>query len=197
MMDPKNQTIWNSLGLLETNGTVILSMDMFERVLDLARLQSEDGEALAVWYGEMPESNGRSNWTASLHRKGGSIHGQGFCFARSEYPDRVRYEADRMRWIIGELPTKPDILAYDETKHSGYVEPTAAFEHAGPMNRIRVELETISGCAAAVEQDFDALEAAWPQSKRGSRAQKAYDQIKQRWEGVRACVRDALKEVHG
>jgi hypothetical protein len=79
---------------------------------------------LTVWYGKMPESNGRENWTASLHRKGGSIHLDGFCFARSEYADRVRYEADRMRWIIGELAEKPDILAYDADMHSGYVEPT-------------------------------------------------------------------------
>ena len=54
---------------------------------------------LAVWYGSMPESNGRKNWTASLHRKGGDAHLDGFCFARSEYPERVRYEADRVRWI--------------------------------------------------------------------------------------------------
>lgn len=78
---------------------------------------------LTVWYGEMPESNGRRNYTASLHRKGGSIHTEGLCFARSEYPDRVRYEADRMRWIIGELADKPDILAYDPDLHSGYVDP--------------------------------------------------------------------------
>lgn len=78
--------------------------------------------ALSVWYGEMPESNGRRNWTASLHRKGGEKHLDAFCFARSEYPDRVRYEADRMRWIIGELAERPDILAYDADLHSGYQE---------------------------------------------------------------------------
>lgn len=54
------------------------------------------------------------------------------------------------------------------------------------------EVRLIESISRAVEQDFDALEAAWPQSKRGSRAQKAYDQIKGRWEGVRACARDAL-----
>jgi hypothetical protein len=80
---------------------------------------------LAVWYGSMPESNGRKNWTASLHRKDGNVHMDGFCFARSEYPDRVRYEADRMRWIIGEITEKPDILAYDADLHSGYVAPAA------------------------------------------------------------------------
>jgi len=54
------------------------------------------------------------------------------------------------------------------------------------------EVELIESITRAVEQDFVALEAAWPQSKRGSRAQKAYDKIKGRWEGVRDCARDAL-----
>jgi hypothetical protein len=45
-----------------------------------------------------------------------------FAFARSEYPDRVRYDADRMRYLIGELTERPDLLAYDSDKHSGYVE---------------------------------------------------------------------------
>lgn len=84
---------------------------------------------LTVWYGKMPESNGRENWTATLRPKyavtGVDLNGlmDGFCFARSEFPDRVRYEADRMRWIIGELTEKPHILAYDADLHSGYVPP--------------------------------------------------------------------------
>lgn len=80
---------------------------------------------LAVWYGSMPESNGKSNWTAILYRKGGegTLMGhlsEGITIDRSEYPDRVRYEADRMRYLIGELTEEPDILKYDETLHSGY-----------------------------------------------------------------------------
>jgi hypothetical protein len=88
----------------------------------------EDAQpALTVWYGSMPESNGRQNWTAILRRVTPTGKwDQGFCFARSEYPERVRYEADRMRWIIGELAERPDILAYDEKKHSGYVAPSPA-----------------------------------------------------------------------
>lgn len=87
----------------------------------------EPSTELTVWYGSMPESNGRENWTAIIRRVNPvDKWDQGFCFARSEYPDRVRYEADRMRWIIGELADKPDILAYDDTLHSGYVEPSRA-----------------------------------------------------------------------
>jgi len=77
---------------------------------------------LAVWYGSMPESNGKTNWTAILHA--GEIW-KGITIDRSEYPDRVRYEADRMRWMIGELEQQPSILDYDADKHSGYVSPVS------------------------------------------------------------------------
>lgn len=81
---------------------------------------------LTVWEGAMPESNGKSNFTATLTRKdlsGIASVSAGFTFARSEYPDRVRYEADRMRYLIGEIDQKPFILDYDADKHSGYVYP--------------------------------------------------------------------------
>lgn len=73
--------------------------------------------ALEVWFGSMPESNGKTNWTAILHR--GDIT-QGITIGRSEYKDRVRYEADKMRWMIGELEEKPRFLDYDADLHSGY-----------------------------------------------------------------------------
>jgi len=104
-------------------------MARYARILAAIEPQPAPRE-LTVWYGKMPESNGRENWTAILRPKAGDhmddpILMNGFCFARSEYPDRVRYEADRMRWIIGELTEKPHILAYDADLHSGYVEQPA------------------------------------------------------------------------
>lgn len=88
-----------------------------------AMLQGVDGKPeLTVWYGAMPESNGKTNWTAILHRKGQKPW-EGITIDRSEYPDRVRYEADRVRHLIGELADEPDILAYDANAHSGYVKP--------------------------------------------------------------------------
>ena len=51
-----------------------------------------DAKNLTVWYGPMPESNGRTNWTAILH-KGDMV--EGFTLARSEYPERVRYDPRR------------------------------------------------------------------------------------------------------
>jgi hypothetical protein len=70
----------------------------------------------------MPESNGKTNWTAILHRK--DMHFSdciSITVARSEYPGRVRYEADCFLHLIGELKDEPDILSYDTDKHSGYV----------------------------------------------------------------------------
>jgi len=97
----------------------------------IAQPSTTEPVALAVWYGAMPESNGRTNWTAILHRKNEPL-GDGACItiARSEYPDRVRYEADKVRYIIGELPEEPFVLDYDGDIHSGYKpQPTAA--HGG------------------------------------------------------------------
>ena len=95
---------------------------------EIERLKAGQGEpvALAVWYGAMPESNGKTNWTAILHRKGDPIY-EGCCITldRSEYPDRVRYEADRVRYLIGDLEQEPFILDYDANKHSGYTSQPA------------------------------------------------------------------------
>lgn len=85
---------------------------------------------LSVWEGAMPESNGKSNFTAVLHRKdaeGFDIFTDGFTISRSEYPDRVRYEADKVRWIIGQRENRPELWdeGYDFDEHSGYVKPDA------------------------------------------------------------------------
>lgn len=77
---------------------------------------------LTVWYGSMPESNGKTNWTAILHRKGEGIQ-DGMTIDRSEYPGRVLYAADRVRYLIGEKADRPCILDYDADAHSGYVKP--------------------------------------------------------------------------
>ena len=94
----------------------------------LAGLDSEpvaQQPELAVWYGSMPESNGKTNWTAILHRKGEGKCFDGFTIDRSEYPGRVRYAADRVRYLIGELPERPHLLDYDGDEHSGYTAPPA------------------------------------------------------------------------
>lgn len=72
---------------------------------------------LKVRFQAMPESNGRRNWTVLLAREDGSgLRGDlayGFQISRSEYHDRERYWADRLRYLIGESTIEPDILNYD------------------------------------------------------------------------------------
>uniref|UniRef100_A0AAU6W3U7 Uncharacterized protein n=1 Tax=Pseudomonas phage Cygsa01 TaxID=3138529 RepID=A0AAU6W3U7_9VIRU len=86
-----------------------------------------DNPELTVWEGAMPESNGKSNFTAILMRKGSKLWDEDVAITidRSEYPDRVRYEADRMRYLIGEIDKEPCIIDYDSELHSGYVKPPA------------------------------------------------------------------------
>jgi hypothetical protein len=95
---------------------------------DILSATPADHSRLQVWNGPMPESNGKTNFTAILHR--GDIS-KGFTIDRSEYPDRVRYEADRVRWLIGEIDKEPYILDYDANRHSGYVAPA---EHGDPVS---------------------------------------------------------------
>lgn len=103
---------------------------------DKSAVREKEGQPeLTVWYGAMPESNGKSNFTAILKRKGaGPFDTCHITIDRSEYPDRVRYEADRVRWIIGELKEEPCITDYDANKHSGYV-------RRQPVNSVADNLE--------------------------------------------------------
>lgn len=88
----------------------------------LADVPAAPAPKLTVWFGPMPESSGKTNWTAILHR-GDMV--EGFTIGRSEHHDRVRYDADKVRWLIGETGFEPDILMYDGDMLSppGYVHP--------------------------------------------------------------------------
>lgn len=65
-----------------------------------------------------PESNGKRNWTALLVRKEkwdglvGTYGGIGLL--RSEYWNRVAYEAERAKFLIGLRDTEPHILDYGD-----------------------------------------------------------------------------------
>ncbi|HAZ4812390.1 TPA: hypothetical protein J5T73_000557 [Enterobacter cloacae] len=91
--------------------------------LELNKKLADGKPELTVWYGSMPESNGKANWTAILHRKGEGRCMDGFTIDRSEYPGRVLYAADRVRYLIGEKSERPSVLDYDADAHSGYVKP--------------------------------------------------------------------------
>src|SRR6188508_2778256 len=86
-------TSHNTCEILEVVNGLLICQSQIEQL----KAQSK----LSVWYGSMPESNGKSNWTAILYRKSEEWLGglaEGITIDRSEYPDRVRYEADRMRY---------------------------------------------------------------------------------------------------
>jgi hypothetical protein len=79
---------------------------------DCRAVQAQDAapvgqKPLTVVYRKMPESCGRNNWVALLRG-----------IDRSEYPYRVRYAADCVRHIIGELAEKPFILDYDSDERT-------------------------------------------------------------------------------
>lgn len=62
----------------------------------------------------MPESNGKRNWTVMLCRADSTLFDDSaVTFERTEYYDRARYEADRLRYLIGETDKQPDLWDYD------------------------------------------------------------------------------------
>lgn len=93
------------MGIPETSGESDKDVKSATRV----KRERKRGK-LTVAYTAMRESNGRHNWTAILHAGDAS---EGITIARSEYPERVRYDADRMRYLIGELDEPPEILDYN------------------------------------------------------------------------------------
>ncbi len=75
---------------------------------------------LTVVLFKMPESNGKQNWQAYFRRKDdptfkglvGSMGG--ICIHWCEYWNRVAYEAERARFLLGERTTEPCISDYSE-----------------------------------------------------------------------------------
>ena len=73
---------------------------------------------LTVRLQSFPESNGKRNWTALLVRVD-AWHGLvgncgGITIDRGEYWNRVAYEAERAKLLIGERDTEPDIMDYGD-----------------------------------------------------------------------------------
>ena len=73
---------------------------------------------LTVRVQSFPESNGKRNWTALLVRVDawGGLVGNcgGITIDRGECWNRVAYEAERARLLIGERDTEPDIMDYGD-----------------------------------------------------------------------------------
>lgn len=67
---------------------------------------------------KMPQSNNKLNWQAYFKRKNDPTFkgligsGGGICIAWGEEWNRVAYEAERARYLLGERTTEPPILEY-------------------------------------------------------------------------------------
>jgi hypothetical protein len=134
-----------------------------ERDALLAAAGKEAVTKLQVMYGPMPESNGKTNWTAILHK--GDL-AEGHTIDRSEYPDRVRYAADCVRYLIGELQDRPWILDYDADKHSGYVAPTAAPEKGDGRDAWISVVERLPKCSRT-KGSMSVEVLVWPLTESG------------------------------
>ena len=66
---------------------------------------------IKIWYGPMPESNGKKNYTVIMHRQGECIS-DGITLYRSEYENRMLYEAHMFEYLIGDRQKRPCILDY-------------------------------------------------------------------------------------
>jgi len=117
---PLVDEVYEALGRAQSRTSHENVVDVLHALISVELRAAPNDGKLTVWYGSLPESNGKHNYTVILHR--GDIS-KGMTIERSEYPDRVRYEADRVRWLIGEIDQKPWILDYDADKHSGYQGP--------------------------------------------------------------------------
>lgn len=141
--------------------------------LHLFRASGSDGKPaqppkceLTVHYGSMPESNGRENWTATVYRKNGGNFWEdladGVQLARSEYPDRVRYFADRMRYLLGELEERPDIRQYDADRKSPWIPPEleSSAENSGALELGRMLAEQVLSMGMITQPGVRARELA-------------------------------------
>jgi len=82
------------------------------------------GELKQTFAAAWKESSGNAS-IKTHYEKLKTTFTEGHTIDRSEYPERVLYEADRVRYLIGERAERPYILDYDADKHSGYVKPSA------------------------------------------------------------------------
>jgi len=77
---------------------------------------------LTVRVASFPESNGKRNWTALLMRvepwRGLIGNCGGITIARGELWNRVAYEAECARALLGERDTEPHILDYGDDIHT-------------------------------------------------------------------------------
>lgn len=103
-------------GLLATNPAAAHTAEIEKLRARIAELTALTVPQLTVRLTSFPESNGRRNWTAMFVRttpwKGLVGNCGGITIDRGEYWNRVAYEAECARYLLGERDTEPDILDY-------------------------------------------------------------------------------------
>lgn len=96
---------------------------------------------LTVRLTSFPESNGKRNWTALLVRvdpwNGLVGNCGGITVARGELWNRVAYEAERTKFLIGERDTEPFVLDYGDDISTP--EEWAGEIHISRLNRRKSE----------------------------------------------------------
>lgn len=114
------------IGLGQHEGQAFFRIDLWWigfRIVGKNNVETPKKPQLKVWYGSMPESNGKSNWTVLLHPDtSDNPFWDSFTVHQSEYEDRARYDYDTLRYMLGEIDTKPCILDYDADLKSSYDE---------------------------------------------------------------------------
>lgn len=150
-------------------------------------------QELTVWYGDMPETNGMKNWTAIIHRKGECLS-TGITIDRSEYPDRTRYKADRMRFLIGEITDNPDCLDYDADAHSGYVNPGNSPVIPDGCCIMPMKLTAKNGAKGALSGEFHVTHHIVCQSCGGEGCEDCNEEGG--WDGEILIGWDIIKKIH-
>lgn len=95
---------------------VVQSIDRVAAAMPQADALDAARALLTVRLTSFPESNGKRNWTAMFIRtkpwKGLVGSAGGITIAHGELWNRVAYEAERARFLIGERDTEPQITDY-------------------------------------------------------------------------------------
>ena len=59
--------------------------------------------------------------------------------------------------------------------------------------KMEMEIDTALSIVTSMRQSIEGLEKFWPQSKRGSNAQRYLDEIKSKRDSIEQCLVDATK----
>lgn len=113
---------WSLVGGRFDNGNMLTDAEEakaeLRQMIEAIAQPVQEQPRLTVRLTSFPESNGKRNWTALLVRvdpwDGLIGNCGGITVDRGELWNRVAYEAERARFLIGERDTEPHILDYGD-----------------------------------------------------------------------------------